>query len=78
MIAAQKLPAAQIVNVLETQMDVRLDGLERACRMVIAGIVALQHGAGPEEVGEKVESVRAMSMLHLLQRQRSIQEAGGE
>jgi flagellar motor component MotA len=51
--------ADQVMNTLETKVQTRLAGVEKAHRMVIEGVMGTQTGKKPEEIAEAVRRVAA-------------------
>ena len=49
----------QIMKTFGTEVQTRLDGLEKAHRMVIEGAMGTQAGKQPEEIAETVRQVAA-------------------
>ncbi len=58
-LALNKTAADLILKALQSQLNTWLNGTEKAYRMVIEGICALQSGKKPEEVEEAVRSAAA-------------------
>ena len=51
--------ADQVMNTLETKVQTRLAGVEKAHRVVIEGVMGTQTGKKPEEIAEAVRRVAA-------------------
>ena len=49
----------EVMHALESQVTTRLDGLEKAHRMIIEGVMGTQAGKRPEEIAEAVRQVAA-------------------
>ena len=58
-LALDETEPARILKALQTQLKTWLDGTEKAYRMVIEGVCALQSGKKPEEVAEAVRLAAA-------------------
>ena len=53
----KKTDTVQVQKALETQMKVRLEGLEKVHLMIIEGVMHTQAGKDPKEIAELVRKV---------------------